>query len=73
MSDQDIQRLESQFPPLSGVAFIAARKEALAAGLSVVESEEGVLYETFPDGSRKVVKQIEPPMPVAEGSIFTIR
>lgn len=39
MSDQDIQKLESEFPPLSGAAFAAARKQALDAGLSVVESD----------------------------------
>jgi hypothetical protein len=73
MSDQDIQKLESEFPPLSGSAFAAARKQALDAGLSVVESDNGVIYETFPDGSRKLVKKIDPPTPVVTGSIFTIR
>jgi hypothetical protein len=73
MSEHDIQNLESQFPPLSGSAFAAARKQALDAGLSVLESEGGAIYETFPDGSRKLVKKIEPPTPVVIGSIFTIR
>jgi hypothetical protein len=73
MSEHDIQNLESQFPPLSGSAFSAARKQALDAGLSVLESEDGAIYETFPDGSRKLVKKIEPPTPVVIGSIFTIR
>lgn len=61
MSDQDIQKLENQFPALSGQAFAAARQKALDAGLSVMESRDGVIYEVFPDGRRNVVKQIEPP------------
>ena len=73
MSDQDIQKLESQFPSLSGAAFAEARQEALAAGLSVVESENGIIYETFPDGHREVVKTIASPTRVAAGSIFVIR
>ena len=73
MSDQDIQKLENQFPALSGSAFAAARKQALDAGLSVLESKDGVIYEAFPDGRREVVKAIEPPTRVVTGSIYTIR
>lgn len=73
MSDQDIQKLESQFPTLSGLAFAAARQQALDAGLSVMESKDGVIYEVFPDGRRVAVKKIEPSAPVVSGSIYTIR
>ena len=52
MSDQDIQELENQFPAVSGAAFAAARQQALDAGLSVMESRDGVIYEVFPDGRR---------------------
>ena len=73
MSDQDIQKLESQFPPKAGSIFAAARKQALDAGLSVVESDNGIIYETFPDGHRKLVKKIDPPTTVVAGSICHIR
>jgi len=73
MSDQDIQLIESQFPAVSGSAFAAARKQALASGQSVLESRDGVIYEVFPDGRKVPVKKIEPPTPVVSGSIFTIR
>ncbi len=73
MSDQDIQQLESQFPAVSGSAFAAARERVLASGQSVLQSENGFIYEVFPDGRRVAVKQIEPPTQVVSGSIYTIR
>jgi hypothetical protein len=73
MSDQDIQKLESQFPALSGTAFAAARKQVLNSGQSVLQSENGVIYEVFPDGRRVEVKKIEPPTHFAKGRVFTIK
>jgi hypothetical protein len=75
MSDEEknIRELESQFPMLSGVTFATARKQALASGQSVWQSDRGVIYEVFPDGTRRRVKEIEPPMPVVPGSKITIR
>ncbi len=73
MSDQEIQMLESQFPSVSGSAFAAARKQALASGHSVLESSGGFIYEVFPNGQRKQVKAIERPTPVTLGSKVKIR
>jgi hypothetical protein len=73
MSDQDIQKLESLFPPTSGSAFAAAREETLASGQSFLQSERGVIYEVFPNGTRKRVKEIEPPTPVTPGFKVSIR
>jgi hypothetical protein len=73
MSDQDIQKIESMFPPVSGSAFAAARLEALASGQSVLQSEQGVIYEVSPDGTRRRVKEIEPPTPVVPGFKINIR
>ena len=72
-SENDILTLENQFPAASGSAFAAARKRVLASGQSVLQSEAGAIYEVFPDGSRKRVKNIEPPTPVAAGYTVTIR
>jgi hypothetical protein len=36
-------------------------------------SEQGYIYEVFPDGRRVRVKQIEPPTPVQAGRKITIR
>lgn len=73
MSDQDIQKLENQFPAMSGSVFAAARKGALASGLSVLQSRDGVIYEFFPDGRQVELKKIEPPTQLKLGRIFTIR
>jgi hypothetical protein len=75
MSDQEkkILELESQFPTVSGVTFNAALRQTLAAGQSVLQSEAGVIYEIFPDGSRRRVKTIEPPTPVEPGKKIVIR
>jgi hypothetical protein len=74
MSDAEklIIELEDQFPTLAGAAFAAARKEALNAGYSVLQSEDGVIYEVFPDGTRIERKRIEPPTPVPAGTKFII-
>jgi hypothetical protein len=71
--DVDIEALETQFPAVSGSAFADARERVLASGQSVLQSENGVIYEVFPDGSRAIKKRIEPPIAVIPGSKITIR
>ena len=73
MSDQDIQKLESQFPAVSGSAFATARARVLASGQSVLQSQDGVIYEVFPDGRKVAVKKIEPPTQAVYGCKITIR
>ena len=73
MSDQDIQQLESQFAATSGSVFAGARKLVLASGQSVLQSQDGFIYEVFPDGRKVAVKQIEPPIRMVSGKTFTIR
>ena len=73
MSDQEIQRLESQFPAVSGSAFSAARDQVLASGQSVLQSDNGLIYEVFPDGRRVPLKKIEPPTSDIYGRKITIR
>jgi hypothetical protein len=75
MNDHEtlIDDLEKKFPALADIAFNAARERTLASGQSVLESEAGVIYEVFPDGSRKVVKRIEPPTPIPNGATAIIR
>jgi hypothetical protein len=73
MSDLDIQKLENELPPVSGSAFAAARERVLASGQSVLQSQDGVIYEVFPDGRKVEVKKIEPPTRVKAGEIYIIR
>jgi hypothetical protein len=72
-SENDILRLETQFPGESGSAFAAAREHVLASGQSILISEQGTIYRVFPDGRREVVKRIEPPTMVVSGSKFRLR
>lgn len=75
MSDEErnIRELEMRFPLMSGIAFAAAREKTLASGQSVLQSDQGVIYEVFPDGTRKRVKEIEPSTFVEIGSRITLR
>ena len=70
---KDIEKLETQFPTVSGSAFATAREQVLASGQSVLQSEHGCIYEVFPDGRRVLLKQIEPPIPAVSGSKINIR
>jgi hypothetical protein len=47
-----MDELEAQLPAKAGVAFAAARRRVLASGQSILVSENGVIYERFPDGHR---------------------
>ena len=73
MSDSDIQVLESQFPAVSGQAFATAREQVLASGQSVLQSEGSFVFRVFPDGRKEMVKQIEPPIRVKSGTVYTLR
>ena len=66
-SNDAIELLEQTFPPASGVAFSNARDSVLASGQSVLQSENGAIYEVSPGGSRRFVKSITPPVDVTPG------
>lgn len=66
--DEDIEFLEEHIPELAEAAVTQAYWQALASGNSVLESENGVIYEVFPDGTRKLVKTGEPPVTVEKGA-----
>ena len=65
--EQTMRFLEEHIPELAESAVTQAYWQALASGSSVLESDNGVIYEGFPDGTRKVVKTITPPSPVTLG------
>lgn len=65
--------LESQIPALAESAINVAYWKTLASGQSVMESDDGAIYEVFPDGTRRFVKQIERPTPVQRGQKILIR
>lgn len=67
IEEKELDHLEQHIPELAQAAVTQAYWQALAAGSSVLESDNGVIYEVFPDGTRKVVKMIEPPTCVTIG------
>ncbi len=73
MSEEAIINLETHLPAASGAAFADARRHVLASGQSVLESEDGVIFQVFPNGDKIKFKEIAPPQPVISGSKFSIR
>jgi hypothetical protein len=73
MPEHEIQIEEMRFPAVSGSAFATARESVLNSGQSVLQSEEGVIYEVFPDGRRIARKEIAPPSQYVTGQVFSIQ
>ena len=67
MTEESMRFLEEHIPDLADAAVKQAYWQALATGSSVLVSEDGVLVEMFPDGTRKVLKQLEPQTSVTLG------
>ena len=66
-SENALDYLESHIPELAETAVKQAYWNTLAAGYSVLQSEDGKIYEVFPDGSKQFVKDIEAPIEVKIG------
>lgn len=64
--------LEEHIPELADAAFKQAYWAALAAGSSVLISQNGSLVEIFPDGQQKFIKLLPPSTPVTLGQKFKI-
>jgi hypothetical protein len=73
LRDEEIDDLERRIPEWAEVAFAQAYRRTLAAGHSVLVSDYGIIHEVFPNGTRKVVKRIEPPTLVAKGRKWRIQ
>ncbi|MDP3331325.1 MAG: hypothetical protein Q8S55_04915 [Methylococcaceae bacterium] len=67
MTEESMRFLEEHIPILADAAVKQAYWQALATGSSVLVSEDGALVEIFPDGTRKVLKQLEPQTAVILG------
>ncbi len=72
MTEESMRYLEEHIPILADAAVKQAYWQALATGSSVLVSEEGALVEIFPDGTRKVLKQLEPQTDVISGQRFEL-
>ena len=68
MDEAKMNFLEAHIPELAEAAATAAYWRTLAEGGSVMTCEDGVIYENFGDGTKRIVKRIEPPVRVAVGT-----
>lgn len=66
LTEEAMTYLEEQIPGLAEKATNQAFLETLAAGETVLVAEDGQLIEIFPDGKRKLIKEITPPYVVRE-------
>ncbi len=65
--EKTMQFLEDHIPELAESAFKQAYWQALASGSSVLEVDGNQIVEVFPDGTRKLIKQIAESIPVTLG------
>lgn len=70
IDEQRLDELEALFPTLAEGVFIAAYRQALRSGCSVVVSEHDRIIEIFPDGRRELLKLITPPSPARPGQKY---
>ena len=70
LDEKTIDYLESHIPELAKAATKQAYWQALAAGNSVLVSENGVIKENFPDGTSRVISESEPFVKVKKGKII---
>ncbi|WP_298356374.1 hypothetical protein [Runella sp.] len=66
LNEQELDYLEQQIPILAETATKQAYWQTLASGDKVMIAEDGKLIEVSPDGSRKIIKEIEKPMKVTQ-------
>ena len=71
LDEKTIQFVENQIPELAGQATHQAFWHSLSSGDTVLVSQEGQLWEVFPDGHRQYVKDLTGPTTVQQRS-FTI-
>ena len=67
ITEESMRFLEENIPILADAAVKQAYWQALASSSSVLVCEDGALIEMFPDGTRKVLKQLEPQTAVKLG------
>lgn len=60
MQDKEIDNLEQMIPLLASGAVKKAYLDNLSAGNIVLEVLDGILYEVYPDGQKKKIKDLPP-------------
>ena len=70
-TQKELDFLESHIPTLANSATRKAYLDTLSAGLSVTKVIEDKIYEVFPDGTKKFIKNIKPSVKVSK-KVFKI-
>lgn len=68
LSEQAMQRLESNIPELAGQAVKRAYFEALTTSGRVIEAVNGKLVETTVEGQQRVIRSLDKPVSIAIGA-----
>jgi hypothetical protein len=66
LSEKTIQYVEDQIPEMAEQATRQAFWNTLATGNSVIVAQQGQLWEVYPDGSRRFIKDITGPVTVQQ-------
>jgi hypothetical protein len=67
MNENAMQHIEEHIPELADSAIKQAYWSALSSGSNVLECSGGVMYEVSPDGTKREIKKVKPPVAVAIG------
>ena len=73
LKEEVIKYLEAHIPEMVDGATRQAYWQALASGDSVLVSENGHIVEVFPDGTRKIIKKIDPLIRIEMGKKIEIK
>ena len=68
----EIEQTEDQIPQLAELAIGQVIAAALAAGKSVLVSQNDIVYEVFADGSKQKLTHVSPRLHVEPGTIRSL-
>jgi len=71
--ERTVHLVEKRIPGLAEAAMSDAYRRALASGSKVLIAEAGQLKEVSSDGSKRVIKKIEPSVKMQKGLIIKIK
>jgi len=72
LPEKAMRFLEEHIPDLAEAAIKQAYWQALASGHSVLECENGILVEVHPNGTKKAIRKLQPPVKVKPGQRLII-
>ena len=73
LSEQAMLNLEAGIPGLAQGAFKRAYYQALTTSGKVLRAVNGQLVETYADGTEVVIRRIESPVKIVNGTKFSLK